>query len=177
MSEIKIKTKICIDCGEEYPATTKYFYKNGKKLHPRCKKCHNIKRKKNMKKEKENTKKSRLILTEKQEEAFTKKAQEFNMSKAEFLYLLMLKAEGEPLIKINPKCFDVFNNQIMGIATNINQIAHVCNATQNVYKDDIDKLRESFKEIRKWQEELEERFNMIDTSIKYANKLILFNEI
>jgi hypothetical protein len=46
----EIKTKVCIDCKEEYPATKEYFYKNGKKLHPRCKKCHNVKRKKNMKK-------------------------------------------------------------------------------------------------------------------------------
>lgn len=175
MSEIKMKK--CKICGKEYPATTEYFYKDRNRLQNRCKECDKKLRITNLKKEKKNTKKSRFTLTEKEEEAFTKKAQEFNMSKAEFLKLMILKGEGEPLIKINPKCFDAFNNQIMGIATNINQIAHVCNATQNVYKNDIDKLRESFKEIRHWQRELETHFKMIDTSIKYANKLILFDDI
>lgn len=173
----KIKTKVCVDCKKEYPATTEYFYRKGKKLQVRCKKCDNIKRSNNMKKEKEKSNKRRLVLTEKQEEVFTKKAQELNMSRAEFLQLIISKAEAEPLIKIEPKCFDVFNSQIMGIATNINQIAHICNATQSVYKDDVDKLREAFKEIRHWQRELEAHFNMIDTSIKYASKVILFDDI
>jgi hypothetical protein len=46
--------------------------------------------------------------------AFTKKAEEFCMSKTDFLKLTIAKAESEVFIKIDPKCFDNFNAQIMG---------------------------------------------------------------
>lgn len=34
-----MQTKKCTLCGQEYPATTLYFYKNGKYLRSRCKRC------------------------------------------------------------------------------------------------------------------------------------------
>lgn len=171
------KNKKCSKCGKEYPNTLEFFSKKGNKLRNICRECDKKMRKERAKKEKEKTKKSRLVLTENQEEAFTKKAQEFNMSRTDFLKLIIVKAESESLIKIDPKCFDVFNNQIMGIATNINQIAHICNSTKNVYKSDVDNLKNEFKKIREWQRELEEQFKMIDTSIKYTNEVISFDNI
>jgi len=175
MNELELKK--CIDCDKEYPATTEHFYKNGKKLQVRCKKCDNIKRKNNMKKEKENTNKSRIVLSEKEEKAFSEKAKEFNMSRADFIKLMVLKGEGEILVKIDPKCFDIFNYQIMGIATNVNQIAHICNTTNNVYQVDVENLRNELKEIREWQRKLEEEFKIIDTSIRYAHEVFTFDDI
>ncbi|WP_288326059.1 plasmid mobilization relaxosome protein MobC [uncultured Clostridium sp.] len=175
MSEVELKK--CIDCNKEYPATTEYFYKNGTKLQVRCKKCHNLKRKINLKKEKENLSKSRIVLTEKQEKIFSKRAEEFCMSKTDFLKLMIVKAESEAFVKIDSKCFDNFNYQIMGIARNINQMAHVCNMTNSVSVIDIENLRKEFKKIREWQNELEQQFKMIDTSIKYTNEVLTFDDI
>ncbi|MBX4267144.1 plasmid mobilization relaxosome protein MobC [Clostridium estertheticum] len=173
----KLEFKKCIDCNKEYPATTEFFHQNGKKLQVRCKKCHNILRNNNRKKEKENSNKSRLVFSEKEEKSFSEKAKEFNMSRTDFIKLMVLKSEGEILVKIEPKCFDVFNNQIMGMATNINQIAHVCNTANNVYQVDVENLRNEFKKIREWQQKLEEEFKIIDTSIRYAHEVFTFDDI
>lgn len=175
MNENKIKK--CGICRKEYPATTEYFYKNKNRLQSRCKECDKKLRKNNMKKEKENFNKSRIVLNEDEEKIFTKKAKEFNMSRAEFLKLIILKAESETLVKIDPKCFDIFNAQIMGIATNINQIAYLCNSTKNVYKSDVENLKNELKKMREWQRKLEDEFNMIDTSIKYAHEVLTFDDI
>lgn len=175
MNEVKMKK--CNICKKEYPATMEYFYRKGDKLQSRCKKCDKEIRKINLKKEKEKLSKSRIVLTENEEKIFSKRAEEFNMNKADFLKLIILKGESEPFVKINPECFDIFNYQIMGIARNINQIAYVCNMTQNIHTTDIEKLREEVKKIREWQSKLEEEFEMIDTSIKCANKLLTFDDI
>jgi len=34
-----MKVKTCRECGEEFPSTTKYFYRQGKSLTPICKTC------------------------------------------------------------------------------------------------------------------------------------------
>lgn len=175
MSEIKMKK--CSICKKEYPATIEYFYRDGNGLQSRCKKCDKERRKINLKKEKEKSSKSRIVLTEKEEKTFAKRAEEFNMSRADFLKLIILKGESEPFVKINPECFDIFNYQIMGIARNINQIAHVCNMTQNIHITDIESIREELKKIREWQNKLEKEFKMIDTSIKYANEVLTFDDI
>lgn len=65
----------------------------------------------------------------------------------------------------------------MGIARNINQMAHVCNMTNSVSVIDIENLRKEFKKIREWQNELEQQFKMIDTSIKYTNEVLTFDDI
>ncbi len=155
----------------------KYFSKKGNKLRDICKICDNKLRTERAKVEKENMSKSRLILTENEERAFTKKAEEFCMSKTDFLKLTIAKAESEVFIKIDPKCFDNFNAQIMGIARNINQIAHVCNTTRNVYQTDVENLRKELKKIRDWQAELEEEFKMLDSSIKYLHEIVNFDDI
>lgn len=176
MNEIEYRR--CTKCGKEYPATLEFFYKDkGDRLKTQCKECDKKLRKERAKKEKENSYKSRIVLTEKEERAFAKRAEEFHMSKADFLKLIILKGESAPFIKINPECFDVFNYQIMGIARNINQIAHVCNMTQNIHITDIESIREELKKIREWQSKLEEEFEMIDTSIKCANKVLTFDDI
>lgn len=175
MSEINLKR--CGICKKEYPATTDYFYRDGEKLQSRCKECDKERRKINLKKERETLTKSRIILTEKQEKIFSKRAEEFCMSKTDFLKLMIVKAESEAFVKIDSKCFDNFNYQIMGIARNINQIAHVCNMTNNVSIIDIENLRKEFKKIREWQNELEQQFKMIDTSIKYTNEVLTFDDI
>jgi len=51
----------------------------------------------------------------------------------------------------------------MGMATNINQIAHICNTTNNVYQADIKNLENELLKIRQWQRKLEEEFKMIAT--------------
>ncbi|HBJ1645861.1 TPA: plasmid mobilization relaxosome protein MobC [Clostridium botulinum] len=176
MNEIE-EIKICKKCGNEYPNNKNYFSKKGNKLRDICKKCDNYSRKERANKERKSLSKSRIVLTEKEEKSFSKKAAQFNMSKADFLKLVILKAEAETFIKIDSRCFDIFNSQIMGIATNINQIAHVCNATKSVYQTDIEDLRMEFKNIREWQRKLEEEFKMIDTSIKYTNEILTFDNI
>ena len=99
------------------------------------------------------------------------------MSRTDFMKLIVLKGEKEILVKIDPKCFDNFNYQIMGIATNINQIAHICNTTGSVNQIDVENLRNEFKRIREWQSKLEEEFEMLDTSIKYTNEVLTFDDI
>lgn len=175
MSENKLKK--CVDCNKEYLATTEYFYKKGERLQVRCKKCDNIKRKNNMQKEKERVRKSTTVLTEKKEQVFRKKAEEFNMSVVDFIKLIILKEESEVLVKVDPKCFSNFNYQIMGIFNNVNQIAHICNTTKSVNEIEIENLRNEFKKIRECQRKLEEEFNMIDTSIKYAYEVLTFDDI
>lgn len=174
----KLEMKKCHgECKKEYPNTLEFFYKKGDKLRNICKECDKKKRKERLKKETENCKKTRIVLTEKEEQAFRKKAEEFNMSVSDFIKLIWLKGESEVLVKVDPKCFDNFNYQIMGIATNINQIAHICNTTKSVNEIDIENLRNEFKKIREWQRKLEEEFNMIDSSIKYAHKVLTFDDI
>lgn len=172
-----LKTKKCSKCVKEFPNTLEFFSKKGNKLRNICKECDKNQRKERLKKEKENFNKSRIVLNEDEEKMFTKKAKEFNMSRAEFLKLIILKAESETLVKIDPKCFDIFNAQIMGIATNINQIAYLCNSTKNVYKSDVENLKNELKKMREWQRKLEDEFNMIDTSIKYAHEVLTFDDI
>lgn len=107
----KIETKKCKgECGKEYLNTLDYFSKKGNKLRAICKECDKKLRKERLRKEKENTNKGRIVLSEKEEKAFSKKAKEFNMSRADFIKLMVLKGEGEILVKIDPKCFDIFNN-------------------------------------------------------------------
>lgn len=171
------KTKICSRCKREYPDTNDFFSKKRDKLRNICKECDKKLRKERAKKEKENSCKSRIVLTEKEERAFAKRAEEFNMSKADFLKLIILKGESEPFVKINPECFVTFNYQIMGIARNINQIAHVCNMTQNIHATDIENIREELKKIREWQSKLEHEFKTIDTSIKCFNDILTFDDI
>lgn len=65
----------------------------------------------------------------------------------------------------------------MGIAFNINHIAHMCNKTQNIHATDIENLREEFRKIRGWQSKLDKEFKMIDTSIKYTNEVLTFDDI
>lgn len=172
-----LDVKKCKYCGKEYPNTLEFFSKKGNKLRDICKECDKKMRRERLEKEKKNINKSRVVLSEKEGKAFTKKAEEFNMSRADFLKLIILKGEKETLVKIEPKCFDEFNYQIMGIANNINQIAHICNATGNVTKIDVENLRNEFKKIREWQNKLEKEFEMIDTSIKYTNEILTFDDI
>ena len=174
----KLEMKKCRgECGKEYPNTLEFFSKKGDKLRDICKECDKKKRKERLKKEKENTIKSRIVLSEKEGKVFRKKAEEFNMSRTDFMKLIVLKGEKEILVKIDPKCFDNFNYQIMGIATNINQIAHICNTTRSVNEIDVENLRNEVKKIREWQSKLEEEFNMLDTSIKYTNEVLTFDDI
>ncbi len=167
--------KICSRCKKEYPNTNEFFYKKRDELRSICKECDKKLRKERAKKEK--GLKIRISLQEKEEKAISKKAEENNMSRNDYLKLMILNAESVPFIKINPECFDVFNYQIMGIARNINQIAHVCNMTQNIHITDIENLREEVKKIREWQSKLEEEFEMIDTSIKCAGEVLTFDDI
>ena len=174
----KLEVKKCKgECGKEYPNTLEYFSKKGNKLRDICKECDKKSRKERLKKEKENTNKSRIVLSEKEEKAFSEKAKEFNMSRTDFIKLMVLKGESEILVKVDPKCFDDFNYQIMGIATNVNQIAYKCNTENNVYQIDIENLRNELQKIRQWQNKLEKEFNMIDTSIKYAHEVLTFDDI
>lgn len=181
MSEVKIKK--CRKCNKEYKNTLEFFYQDKKTssgkiiLKNICKQCDKKQRKERLKKEKENINKSRIVLSEDEEKIFTKKAKEFNMNRADFLKLIISKAESEILVKINPKCFDIFNHQIMGIATNINQIAYLCNSTKNVLKSDVEKLRNELDKMREWQRKLEDEFNMMDTSIKYAHEILTFDDV
>lgn len=176
MSDIEMKK--CTKCGNEYPATVEFFHKKGDKLHSKCKECRKKLKKEYLERNKEIKRKDiNFLLDENSIEMFDKKAEEFNMNRVEFLKLIILKGESAPFIKINPECFDVFNYQIMGIARNINQIAHVCNMTQNIHITDIESIREELKKIREWQSKLEEEFEMIDTSIKCANKVLTFDDI
>jgi len=48
-----METKICTKCGQELPATTEYFYKNGNHLRSHCKKCITIRCKEYYQKNKE----------------------------------------------------------------------------------------------------------------------------
>jgi Bacterial mobilisation protein (MobC) len=176
MNELERK-KCKGECGKEYPNTLKYFSKKGNKLRDICKECDKKLRKERLKKEKENTNKSRIVLSEKEEKAFSEKAKEFNMSRTDFIKLIVSKGEGEILVKIEPKCFDNFNYQIMGIAANVNQITHICNTVKNVYQTDVENLRNELLKIRDWQSKLEEEFKMIDTSIKYSHEVLTFDDI
>lgn len=174
----KVEIKKCTRCGKEYPATTEFFHKKGDKLHAKCKNCRRELKREYLNKNKENQKEDiRFLMDKKTIEAFDKKAEEFHMSRTDFLKLMVVKAESEPLIKINPECFTNFNYQIMGIARNVNQIAYLCNKVVNVHKADVESLREELKDIRKWQSKLEKEFNFIDTSIKYINDVIKFDDI
>lgn len=173
-----IDKKVCSQCGIEYPATLEFFHKKGDKLHSKCKVCRKKDKREYLNNNKENNKKKiDFFISENAKKIFDKKAEEFNMNRVEFMKLVMLKGEKEALIKIDPKCFDNFNNQIMGIATNINQIAHVCNTTRSVNEIDVENLRNEFKKIREWQRKLEEEFKQLDTSIKYTNKILTFDDI
>jgi len=102
MNELERK-KCKGECGKEYPNTLEYFSKKGNKLRDICKECDKKSRKERLKKEKENTNKSRIVLSEKEEKAFSEKAKEFNLSRADFIKLMVLRGEGSILVKIDPK--------------------------------------------------------------------------
>lgn len=167
--------KICSRCKKEYPNTNEFFYKKRDKLRSICKECDKELRKERAKKEK--GLKIRISLQEKEEKAISKKAEENNMSRNDYLKLMILKAESVPFIKINPECFVNFNYDIAKIARRVNDIAHTCNMTQNITTKDIEKLKEEIEKVREWQSKLEEEFKMIDTSIKCAGEVLTFDDI
>ena len=41
-----METKVCTNCGQEFPATNEFFSRNGKRLRSHCKTCHSAKNKK-----------------------------------------------------------------------------------------------------------------------------------
>lgn len=160
----EINKKVCAgQCGRELPATLEYFYKKKNGLYgvgSVCKKCDNIRRKNNLKINKDNGMKtvSTTITKEEYEEAL-KRSKEINMNMNDYMKLGLLKNNSKYMICVDKTLTDNEAYELSKIGTNINQIAHVCNATGKVYSSDIKALKEMIE--RCWML-MDKMYNKID---------------
>lgn len=163
--------KICTRCKKEYPATLEFFHKkkNGLYgLHSVCKECR-LKEKKEKDKNKSDDKRTIHITISKDEyDAAAKRAKELNMNINDYAKLGLLKSNSKYIISLDKNLTDNEAYELSKIGTNINQIAHICNATGNVYQSEIKNIMELIQRCWVVMDKMYEKINEISN---VANKL------
>lgn len=164
------KTKTCSVCGEKYPATTEYFYKKKNGLYgleSRCKNCAKLKRT-NDRIKNNKTKTITISLSEDEYKIAKDKAQNLNMNLSDYLKFSVLKNNSSYMLTVDKNLTDFEAYELSKIGININQIAHICNTTGNMYPTDIKYLKDIMQEC--WIL-MDKMYKKIDNINKIASEL------
>ena len=96
------------------------------------------------------------------------KADNLGLSLPDYLKLSVLKNNSGYMLTVDKNLTDSEAYELSKIGTNINQIAHVCNATGNIYASDIRYLRDMIQEC--WIL-MDKMYKKIDDITKIASEL------
>lgn len=166
------KKKVCTGpCGKEYPATLEFFHKKKNGLYGLrsiCKTCRNKAENEKAKNKFDDKKTITITIAKDEYDLAIERAKELNLNIYDYIKLGLLKSNSKYIISVDKNLTDNEAYELSKIGTNINQIAHICNRSGNMYTNDIEYLRNMVQ--RCWIL-MDKMYNKIDEIYKAAVKL------
>lgn len=86
----------------------------------------------------------RFFVNEAEKELIDKKIEQSHLDTSKYLRKVAL---GEPIVNIDISKLDGVIYELNKIGTNINQIAKFCNSNNQIYKSDIDELKNKMNRV------------------------------